>query len=164
MGFLSALLGIIPPEKPPQLDTIFPFGAVQKVRSGSLPTIQTDKIILSAGEVCHYVDVGAALTEKKRYHRVHSGGSYHMWKGYTAHLGHSESVPITEPEYTKGVFYITNLRVIFVAKNHGFDKRIKNLTAVSPYTDAIGLQFGSKTYNVLLPDGETAKMVLDMLI
>ena len=87
-----------------------------------------------------------------------------MWKGYTAHLGHSESVPISEPEYTKGIFYITNERVIFVAKNHGFDKKIKNLTAITPYTDAIGLQFGSKTYNLLLPDGETPKLVLDMLI
>lgn len=164
MGFLSTLLGIIPPDQPPELNTIFPAAAAQKIRSGSLPTIQADKIILSAGEVCHFVDMGAALTEKKKYRRVHSGGSYHMWKGYTAHLGHSESVPISQPEYTKGVFYITNQRVIFVAQNHGFDKKIKNLTAITPYTDAIGLQFGSKTYNVLLPDGETAKLVLDMLI
>jgi len=164
MGILSSLFGIIPPEQPPVLNTIFPTAAAQKIRNGVLPTIQADKIILSAGEVCHFVDVGAALTGKKKYRRVHSGGSYHMWKGYTAHLGHSESVPISEPEYTKGIFYITNERVIFVAKNHGFDKKIKNLTAITPYTDAIGLQFGSKTYNLLLPDGETPKLVLDMLI
>lgn len=164
MGILSTLLGIIPPEQPPQLNSIFPSGAIQKIRNGSLPIIQADKVILSKGETCHFVDVGAALTEKKKYRRVHSGGSYHMWKGYTAHLGHSESVPISQPEYTKGIFYITNQRIIFVAKNHGFDKRIKNLTAITPYTDAIGLQFGSKTYNVLLPDGEIAKLVLDMVI
>ena len=105
MGFLSTLLGIIPPEQPPELNSIFPVAAAQKIRNGSLPTIQADKIILSAGEVCHFVDVGAALTEKKRYRSTRTGGSYHMWKGYTAHIGHSDSVPISEPEYTKGVFY-----------------------------------------------------------
>ena len=164
MGFLSTLLGIIPPEQPPELNSIFPVAAAQKVRNGSLPTIQADKIILSAGEVCHFVDMGAALTEKKKYRRVHSGGSYHMWKGYTAHLGHSESVPISQPEYTKGVFYITNQRVIFVASKNGFDKKINKITAVTPYSDAIGLQFGSKTYTILLPDGETAKLTMDLLL
>ena len=164
MGLLSTLFGFVPPEQPPELNSIFPAAAAQKIRNGSLPTIQADKVILSAGEICHFVDVGAAFTEKKRYRSTRTGGSYHMWKGYTAHIGHSDTVPISEPEYTKGVFYITNQRVIFVAKNHGFDKRIKNLTAITPYTDAIGLQFGSKTYNVLLPDGETANLVLNMLI
>lgn len=164
MGILSTLFGIIPPEQPPELNTIFPAAAVQKIRSGSLPIIQADKIILSAGEVCHFVDMGAALTEKKKYRRVHSGGSYHMWKGYTAHLGHSESVPISQPEYTKGVFYITNKRVIFVAAKNGFDKKLDKITAVTPYTDAIGLQFGSKTYNILLPDSETAKLTMDLLL
>ena len=164
MGFLSTLFGIIPPEQPPELNTIFPSAAAQKIRNGSLPTIQPDKIILSAGEVCHFVDVGAALTEKKRYRSTRTGGSYHMWKGYTAHIGHSDTVPISEPEYTKGIFYITNQRVIFVASKNGFDKKINKITAVTPYSDAIGLQFGSKTYTILLPDGETAKLTMDLLL
>ena len=164
MGLLSNLLGIIPPEQPPELNTIFPATAAQKIRSGSLPTIQADKIILSADEMCHFVDVGAAYTEKRRYQRTHMGGSYHMWKGFTLHTGRGETVPFSEPEYTKGIFYITNHRVIFVASKNGFDKKINKITAVIPYTDAIGLQFGSKTYNILLPDAETARLVIDMLV
>ena len=164
MGFLSDFFGYIPAEQPPQLVSIFPPAAAQRIRSGVLPTIQAGRIILGMNEVCHFVDVGTAVTAKTRRHTVHTGGSYHIAKGFTAHHGQSESVPITEPHYTKGVFYITNQRIIFTASANGFDQKLSKLTAVTPYSDAIQLQFGSKTHTILLPDGTMAKMVLDLLI
>lgn len=164
MGILAKMLGVVPEEQPPQLISIFPAAAASRIHSGSLPTIQADKIILGSGEVCHFVDVGAAYTEKTRRQSVHVGGSYHIMKGYTAHLGQSQSVPVSEPHFTKGVLYITNQRVIFVAHEHGFDKKLKALTAVTPYSDGIALQFGSKSHMILLPDSLTAKLALDMLV
>lgn len=43
---------------------------------------------------------------------------------------------------------VTNERIIFVAPEHGFEKKVKNLTAVIPDTDAVVLQFGSQTINL----------------
>lgn len=164
MGILSTLLGYIPPEQPPVLNSIFPAAAAQRIRNGKLPTIQADKIMLAQNEVCHFVEVGAAFTEKKRYQTVRTGGSYRVFKGYTAHLGQSQSVPVSEPEYTKGILYITNQRIVFVASKNGFDKKIKSLTAVTPYTDGIAFQFGSKSYTILLPDGNIANRVIDLIV
>lgn len=164
MSILTTLFGIVPPEKPPELSSIYPNQAAQYVQKGKLPTIQVDKLILNQGEVCHFVDVAAAITEKKRYKSVRSGGSYRIFKGYTAHLGRSESVPVAESEYTKGIFFITNQRIVFVANKNGFEQKISKLTAITPYSDGIGLQFNGKSYMLLLPNGENAKLVLDLII
>ena len=164
MGVLAKLFGVVPQEEIPQLVSIFPDAAKNKVKSGKLPTIIADRIILSNGEICHFVDVSAAITEKKRRQTVHAGGSYHLFKGYTAHLGQSQSVAVPESHFTKGVLYITNQRIIFTARENCFDKKIKALTAMTPYTDGISLQFGSKTYTLLLPDGTVAYEIINMLI
>ena len=164
MGLLSYLLGVVPMEERPQLISIYPAAAATMIQSGSLPTVIADKIILAAGEVCHFVDVGAALTKKIRRRSVYTGGSYRWTKNYTGHHGQSESVPVSEPHFTKGVFYITNQRIIFVSGENGFDQKLSKLTAVTPFKDAIQLQFGSKSHTVLLPDGTIAKMTLDLLL
>lgn len=158
------MLGYVPPEQPPQLTSIYPTVAVNKVNSGKLPTIVADKIILQNGEVCHFVDVAAVVTEKKRRMTTHMGGSYHIFKGYTAHLGQSQSIPVSEPHYTRGILYVTNQRIIFVARENGFDKKIKALTALTSYSDGVSLQFGGKTYAVMLPAGTVVHTVIGRLI
>lgn len=164
MGFLANLFGYIPPEEAPVLQSIYPPAAAGKLLSGTLPLIQPDKLILHGNEVCHFVDVGAIITEKKRYHSARTGGSFHVFKGYTAHIGQTQTVPVNEPEYTKGIFYITSQRTVFVSRKHGFDKSIKSLTAVTEYSDGLSLQFGQKTYNLLLPCGNVPKAALDLLL
>lgn len=164
MDILSKFFGFIPPERPPTLISIFPQAAAQRIRSGRLPIIQADKIILGKNEVCHFVDVAALFTTKKRYRSSRHGGSYRITKGFTFHLGNSDTVALDEPEYTKGILYITNTRIIFVANRYGFDQRLNKLTAITPYSDALSLQFGGKSYNLLLPDPSTANMAINLLI
>lgn len=164
MGLLSNILGIVPGETSPQVTSIFPPAAALRIQSGNLPRIQADKIILGSGEICHFVDVGVAYTTKTRRQSNHMGGSYHIAKGFTAHFGQTQSVPISEPHYTKGVLYITNQRIIFVAQENGFDKKLKTLTAITPYLDGIAFQFGAKSHIILLPDAYTATLALDLLI
>ena len=53
---------------------------------------------------------------------------------------------------------------MFVAGKNGFEQKLSKLTAVTEYSNAIELQFGNKTYRVLLPDGCLAKDVLDLII
>ena len=51
-----------------------------------------------------------------------------------------------------------------MATKNGFDKQIKKITAITPYSNGIDLQYGSKTYSLFLPDGDIAKHVLDLIL
>ena len=165
MGLLSYLFGAKnQTQQPPQITSIFPQAAGTKLQAGVLPTVVVDKIILGKGEICHYVDRAVLMTEKKMRKSQHVGGSYRIFSGSYLHTGDTISEPVSEPEFTKGYFYITNKRTIFVAAKNGFDKEIKKLTAVTPYSNAIDLQYGSKTYILFVPDGDVPKHVFDLLI
>lgn len=164
MGIISNLLGYVTPEQPPQLKSIYPIAATNKVMSGMLPIISADKIILLPNETCHFVDVATIVTKKTRRKTFHTGGSYRVFKGYTAHLGQSQSVPIEESHYTNGILYVTNQRVIFVARENGFDKKIKTITAITPYNNAISLQFSGKSQTLLIPSAIALNAVLNMLL
>lgn len=165
MGIFSNLFGANPPvAQPPTLQSIFPAQARNLIVQGKLPTLQTDKLVLGQGEICHFVDVAAIVTEKTHYKSSRVGGSYHMWKGFTIHTGVSTSVPVTDIEYTKGILFFTNKRVVFVANKFGFEQKLNKLTAKSFYSDAAELQFGSKTYVLMLPDGNIAKSALALIV
>lgn len=165
MGFFDNLFGNNNIQlQPPQLQSILPQQAVSKIASGKLPILTSDKLVISKTEKCHYIEVGEILTERTHYESNRVGGSYHVWKGFTIHRGASRSDPVKEPELTKGILFFTNTRIAFVASKNGFDQKINKLTAVTPYTDAIELQFGNKTYRIFLPDGNIAKSVLDLII
>lgn len=165
MGIFEKLFGLQPPEQqPPQLQTILPQLAKSKIASGILPVLQIDKLILTKGEACHFVDVAVIITEKTRYESKRVGGSYHVFGGFTLHTGDSTSIPVADVEYTKGILYFTNKRIILVASKNGFEKGIKRLTAVTPYSDGMELQFGGKAFSLLMPDATTAKRALDLIV
>ena len=165
MGILSKIFGTggFKNDPIPQLQTILPVSAIQKVQTGKLPVLQIDNLILKKGEVCHFVDVGAIITDRKHYQSRRRGSSVLIAKGWTIHTGSSTSIPVTTAEVTRGVFYITNRRIIFVAKRHGFSQKIEALTAIVPHSNGIELQFGGKTYPIVLPDGSIAKTVIELL-
>lgn len=165
MGFFSKIFGTggFENDPIPQLQTILPFVAVQKIQSGNLPVLQVDKLILKSGEICHFVDVGAIITDRKHYQSRRRGSSVRIAKGWAVHTGSSTSIPVTTAEVTRGVFYITNQRIVFVAKRHGFSQKLETLTAIVPYNNGVELQFGGKTYPIVLPDGGIAKTVIELL-
>lgn len=163
MGLFGKLLGENKAAVPPQLRSIYPPSAAMKIRQGILPEIQSDKLLLAKNEKCRYVESGAIITEQKTYRSRHNGGSFRVWKGFTYHRGESKSVPEYEREYTKGILFFTDKRIVFVAGKNGFEQKLSKLTSVTEYSNAIELQFGNKTYRVLLPDGCLAKDVLDLL-
>ena len=150
--------------KCPALNSVLPARAVNQIYSGKLPEIIANKIVLKNGEKCRYVEMGAIVTQRKYSVRWNSGTSARWWKGFTHHVSTGESVPQYDVEFTKGFLYFTDKRVIFVASKHGFERKIDKISAVTGYADGITLQFGDKTYSVLLPDGNVAKTALDLLI
>ena len=81
------------------------------------------------------------------------------------HFGGGVAEPVEEivTEQYKGILYVSNKRVIFVNKDKGFDKPFRNLSAVTPYSNGIELQYGSTTYSLLVPDGALLNQVFKIL-
>ena len=106
------------------------------------------------------------IKQKERsYATRRSGSSYKMTKNWTIHSSNGRTKPVVQEwyEFKEGVAFVTNERIIFVAPEHGFEKKIKNLTAVIPYTDAVALQFGSQTINLMMPQAQLMAIVLQMV-
>ena len=164
MGLIRDLFVPKSPSTPPSLTSILPHQAVLKIEAGVLPFIAADKIVLSKGETCHYVEMAAIVTEKKHYESKRDGASFRVFSGCYYHMGESKSEPVFETEYTKGVLFFTNKRVVFHASKNGFEQKIEKLSAITPYADAITLQFGSKTYTLMLPDGALAEKALKLIV
>lgn len=53
--------------------------------------------------------------------------------------------------------------MILQAKTEGFDKQHRYLTAIKPYQNAIELQYGTKTYCLIVADGNLVYHVLKMI-
>ena len=110
--------------------------------------MNTDKIMLTKGEECHFVERCILITEKvsKHYEGRHNGYSVKLPKHVTYRTGKSRGTPVEDvtQEKTKGLVYITDKRVIFVADKNVFDKKLSSLTACVPYSNALKLQFGTK--------------------
>ena len=114
------LLDLLSPQTP-TVQSIFPEAAVNEIKSGRLPIINTDKIFLLRGETCHYID--KALYEKKvvkkRYIRQNRGASrsgiFFKNVRYTHGTGTTDVVDNIQYETYRGIIYITNRRIIFHA-------------------------------------------------
>lgn len=152
----------------PSVPSILPVTAVSCIQNGILPQIKTNSVFLSAGEQVHYIERAVIITEKNLitgYSGGSSGWSFQVIRGVSYRTGKRQGVPIREDvqEYTKGTLYITSKRILFVAKKNGFDKPIKTLSALMPYANGMGMQFGRDTYNIVLPDGNILYSLLNML-
>ena len=165
--FIASLFGIRLNEDAPQLQSLVPQRITNEIMTGQLPTFRPSGIMLAQNESCHFMDKAALAVKQteKIYQSRRSGGSYKLTKNYTMHSSNSRSKPIEQEwyEFKEGVIFVTNQRIIFVAPENGFEKKIKNLTAVIPYSDAVALQFGSQTITVMLPQAQLMAMVLQMV-
>ena len=165
--FVASLFGVHLSEDAPQLQSLVPQRISNEIMTGQLPKFNPSTILLGKNETCHFMDKAAlAVKQKERsYSSRRSGSSYKVTKNWTMHNTHGTTRPIDQEwfEFKEGVVFVTNERIIFVAPEHGFEKKIKNLTAVIPYTDAVALQFGSQTINLMMPQSQLMAMVLQMV-
>lgn len=169
MGIISELLGVCSPEvpEPPSMVTSLPNIAAKLLETGQLPELNVPSIVLKKNEECHYFDKACLILIKKEKHskRKRDGISIRIMKGVYYHTGSSTNTPLEHeiPQYIPGYLYITNQRIVFIAKTNAFEKTISALTAVSTYSDAVGLQFGEKTYNLLSPTAELFSRTINLL-
>lgn len=154
-----------PQQSAPTIISILPDIAKQEILCGRLPILNTSKIFLKTGEQCHYIEkaVYEKKTVRKRYVRKNNGYSMPgLFRGTRIRLGggHTDVVDNVQYETFRGILYITNKRIIFVAEENGFDKRIDELVALTPYSNCIELQFSNGNYKLFVPDGNIAYAVL----
>ena len=152
----------------PTITSILPDAAKQEIMRGRLPILRTNKIFLKSGEECHYVDkaIYEKKTVKKRYVRRNNGYSVPgLFKGTRINMGggHTDVVDNVQYETIHGMLYITNKRIIFVSGENGFDKKIDDLVALTPYTNCVELQFSKDNYKIFVPDGNVTNAVLQQI-
>lgn len=164
---LATLLGIHLNEDPPQLQSLVPKRVVNEISARTLPIFNPATIMLEQNETCHFMDRAALVIRntERSYRTRRSGNSYKITKNWTLHSGAGMTKPVEQSwyEFREGIIFVTNARIIFVASENGFEKKISNLTAIIPYTDAIALQFGSQTITIMVPQPQLMALVIKMI-
>lgn len=79
-------------------------------------------------------------------------------------MGVSKPREYIETKQQKGILYITNKRIIFQASENAFDKQHRYLSSIEPYSNAIILQYGQTTYELIVADGAIVNHVLKLII
>jgi hypothetical protein len=154
-----------PQPSAPTIISILPDAAKKEILCGRLPILNTNKIFLKSGEQCHYIDkaIYEEKVVKKSYVRKNSGYSVPgLFKGTRVHFGGGQTDVVDNVQYNKlrGILYITNKRIIFVGESKGFDKKIDDLIALTPYANCVELQFSKENYKIFVPDGNIAHMAI----
>lgn len=146
-------------------DSLMPIAAKNEILAGRKPVINTNSIFLKSGEQCVYIDkaIYNENVKKRIYH--HGGGSMPgLFKGHRMNYGTGTSSDYTEVKQHKGILYITTKRTIFQSSEKCFDKNHTVLTSIDPYTNAVVLQFGDKSYELIVPDGTVVNAVLRLVV
>ncbi len=152
----------------PTIPSVLPVAAQQQIMCGQLPVLQPNQLILKKGELCHYADRAVyekRIVSKRRIRKSKGYSAPGLFKGTRVHFGNGESEEIENIKYEtiKGVLYITNKRIIFVADHDGFNKKAEELIAITPYSNCIELQFAKETLKVFVPDGNLPNIVLRLI-
>ncbi len=129
-----------------------------------LPIVQSN-LILSDGETCHYSG-NATFVKTKNVVVGYSGGNSGVSIGKSYRVG-SQNVSIKRSnvkERTPGVLSITNKRIVFSGNKGAFDKKIKDLSAITPFKNGLAFQFGQQQYPLETPDQDYVYEILARII
>ena len=154
MGLFDILFGN--QNQIPTVTTILPDVARQEIIAGRLPILNTDKLFLKRGEKIHFIDKAINMEKKTVKEFRHVGGS-------APGLFEGTRVSSGKLIQHRGILYITNQRIVFQATEWGFDKTYRYLTAITPYSNACEMQFGNKSYCMVVPDGSVVNQVLQLI-
>lgn len=162
MGLFEAIFGT--QNQIPTVTTILPDAARQEIVAGRLPILNTDKLFLKRGEKIHFIDKAINLEQKVVKEYVHTGhNTPGLLNGNRWSTGRGKTIEHTKMIQHRGILYITNQRIVFQATEWGFDKTYRYLTAITPYSNACEMQFGNKSYCMIVADGSVVNRVLQLI-
>lgn len=148
----------------PEVTTILPAPAKVEIMAGRLPILNSDALFTQKGEKIHFIDKAMTMEIKKVKSYQHMGvSSPGLFKGHRMNFGGAKPIEKEVPEFHPGILYITSQRVVLQSKDKGFDKAYKYLTAIKPYSNGIELQFGNKTYSLIMYDGNVPYQALQII-
>jgi hypothetical protein len=161
MGFF----GNKQPATPTAVSSILPDVAKNEIIGGRLPQLNTDRIFLKKGELCHYIDKAILLVPKTRrsYHGTRIGIPIPGLRGVRLSHGVMNPQEHQYHEHINGILYITNQRTVFEAKSNGFSKPHTSIVSIMPYADAVDMQYGTKHFCFMVPNGTIIEMVHNIL-
>ena len=169
MGFLDFLMGQPAKTKEtlPAIISIMPDIAIAEIYNGRLPQLNTNTIFLKNDEFCHYIDKAILLKEKIKKSYVSESRGYStpgFFRGrYNQRSGRTNVEEQAFTEQFRGILYVTNKRVVFSATQNGFEKQHRYLSTITPYSNAIELQYGSASFCLLVHDGGIVSAVLNLI-
>lgn len=139
------------------------------IASGTLPEMQKAPIIPAEGEVVHfYAPAGRYITKKKAVGRTGSGGgiSVRIAKGVSLRSGGGASTTIYDnvTDGFIGQVVLTNQRIVFIAKQNGFECKLKSISAITKEDDATMIQSGAKTYRLIVEKQGYFDKALSMVV
>lgn len=149
--------------------TILPTAAICQIESNSLTELNVPSLVLHKNEKCRFVDKCYRINETQMTRNIRKSCGMSMpslfFKGVRYHSGSSYTSPVTEVQmqYIPGYLYITDRRILFTAKQCSMDKTLKSLSNYIPYSNAIGMQFGSTVVNFILPRPDLASKTLQIV-
>ena len=130
----------------------------------SIPCVQISHVTKRFGEDLVLKEVNLDLNYGQVYGIVGNNGSGKtVFKDTRWSSGRGRTVEHTELAQHRGILYITNQRIVFQATEWGFDKTYRYLTAITPYSNACEMQFGNKSYCIVVADGNVVNQVLQLI-
>lgn len=142
---------------------------LQQIQAGVLPELASVPVVLSEGEVAHfYAPARRYITKTKAVGRTGSGGgvSVRVAKGVSVRTGGGASQTVYDDvtDSFGGVVVLTNRRIVFLAKQNGFDCKLSAISAILPEGDGLMIQAGAKNYRLAVVQQGYFSKALDMVV
>lgn len=142
---------------------------LQQIQSGALPVLSSVPVVLAEGETAHYfAPARRYITKTKAVGRTgnHGGVSVRVAKGVSLRTGGGASKTVYDDvtDSFAGQVILTDRRIVFLAKQNGFDCKLDTISAITPEGDRIMIQAGSKTYRLAVAQQGHFAKVLDTVV
>ena len=141
---------------------------LQLKESDPLPVIESTSIILQKNEICHFSENANYVLVKNVITGRRSSGNGRSAKilgvRYSDGTGYSQNIRENIAEKTPGVFTVTSERIVFSGMKGAFEKKIHDITSLTPYDDGIGIQFGDKHFILQFSNAAFAYQIIMRLL
>lgn len=142
---------------------------LQQIQAGVLPVLDGVPVVLDEGEVAHFFGPARRyVTKTKAVGRTGSGAgvSVRVAKGVSVRTGGGASRTVYDDvtDFFGGQVILTNRRIVFLAKQNGFDCKLDAISAITPEGDRLMIQAGAKNYRLAVAQQGHFAKVLEMLV